>query len=200
MSEFLHILYNAQLLSSSCLSPPVVAMILAESIKRQSRSSPEALASEFNIHFWVYIPSSRTMTFFLTALLVANYAHFSSSAPHLIERDTSQTVGWVSEPNGRGTVSLVTSCVLTLGVCVWSAMHLNIPPRGESSWQRWVRNIRWGLAGVFGPELVLFIAWKQYLSARAIAKKAQPGAFTRDRDQHMGKTNEKSPQVTSAQV
>ena len=27
---------------------------------------------------------------------------------------------WVRDPNGRGTVGLLLSCVLTLGLCVWT--------------------------------------------------------------------------------
>ena len=106
-----------------------------------------------------------------------------------------ETVGWVSDPNGRGTVSLVTTCVLTLGVCVWSAMHLNIPPDGESAWKFWLRNIKWGLAGVFGPELVLFIAWKQYLSAKAIAKKSKELADAWRPASLTDQTREKTPVV-----
>ena len=84
--------------------------------------------------------------------------------------DALDTVGWSSDPNGRGTFTLVSSCVLTLIICVYSAMHLNVPPHGESTLRFWMRNIRWGFWGIFGPELVVFIAWKQYVSAKAIEK------------------------------
>lgn len=87
--------------------------------------------------------------------------------------DTVQTVGWQSDPNGRGTFTLVSSCVLTLVICVYSAMHLNVPPHGETGIRFWLRNIRWALLGIFGPELVVFIAWKQYLSAKSIVKRSQ---------------------------
>ena len=87
--------------------------------------------------------------------------------------DKAETVGWQPDPNGRGTFTLVSSCVLTLIICVYSAMHLNVPPRHESIIQFWVRNIRWALLGIFGPELVVFIAWKQYLSAKSLVRRAQ---------------------------
>ena len=88
---------------------------------------------------------------------------------------STDTVGWQSDPNGRGTFTLVSSCIFTLTICVYSAMHLNVPPREESAIQFWLRNIRWGLLGIFGPELVVFIAWKQYLSAKSIVRRAQLG-------------------------
>ena len=84
-----------------------------------------------------------------------------------------ETVGWQSDPNGRGSFTLVSNCILTLTICVYSAMHLNVPPHGESTFQFWLRNIRWALLGIFGPELVVFIAWQQYLSAKSLVKRSQ---------------------------
>lgn len=85
-----------------------------------------------------------------------------------------QTVGWQSDPNnGRGTFSLVSSCLLTLIICVYSAVHLNVPPPRESTMRYWARTIKWGLWGVFGPELVLFVAWKQYLSAKVVVERTR---------------------------
>lgn len=81
---------------------------------------------------------------------------------------SESTVGWVSDPNGRGTAGLVTSCILTLGLCAWSALHLNIPPKGETQRQYWSRNLRWVLLGVFIPELVILAAWRQWASCREL--------------------------------
>jgi hypothetical protein len=47
-------------------------------------------------------------------------------------------------------------------------MHLNIPPHDESLVQSYMRNLKWGLIGVFGPELVVFAAWRQYNSAEEL--------------------------------
>ena len=85
------------------------------------------------------------------------------------QRSDAPTVGWVPSPDGRGTSSLVTTCIITLGLCVWSAIHLSIPKRGETSFQYLMRNVKWCIIGVFGPELVVFAAWRQYISARALS-------------------------------
>ena len=77
-------------------------------------------------------------------------------------------VSYVSDPNGRGTPTLVLSCVLTLVLCVWSALHLNVPCQGERRIQALFVYIRWILTGVFGPELVAFTAWRQWCSARLL--------------------------------
>lgn len=87
--------------------------------------------------------------------------------------DTLETVGWQSDPNGRGTYTLVSSGLLTLMICIYSAKHLNVPPHGESTLRLWTRNVRWALLGVFGPELVVFIAWKQYLSAKTFVERSK---------------------------
>ena len=92
----------------------------------------------------------------------------STSVAIATSNATASTVGWVSDPTGRGTISLVFSCLLTLGLCVWSAMHLNIPPHDELPAQTLMSNFKWGLIGIFGPELVVFAAWRQYNSAKEL--------------------------------
>jgi len=39
---------------------------------------------------------------------------------------------WVSEPQYRGTASILYSCIVTLILCVYSALHPNVPAYGES--------------------------------------------------------------------
>jgi len=98
-----------------------------------------------------------------------------ATSPTVIATNSSgaATVGWVSDPAGRGTFSLLFSSLLTLGLCVWSAMHLNIPPHDEQPAQSWMKNFKWGLIGVFAPELIVFAAWRQYNSAKALHAEIQ---------------------------
>ncbi|KAF2017710.1 hypothetical protein BU24DRAFT_420757 [Aaosphaeria arxii CBS 175.79] len=76
------------------------------------------------------------------------------------------TVAWSSAPNVRGTWDLIASCVLTLTICVWSALHLNVPTEKSTLTERNLRRTRWILLGVFAPELVVSSAFAQYLTAR----------------------------------
>ncbi|CZR66249.1 uncharacterized protein PAC_16150 [Phialocephala subalpina] len=87
------------------------------------------------------------------------------STPPPREGPGTGTVGWVSGPNGRGTADLVISCLLTLGLCVWSALHLNIPAKDESRRQYWLRRVKWSVCGVLIPEIVVLLAWRQWTSA-----------------------------------
>lgn len=92
-----------------------------------------------------------------------------SSSP-IPSENGANTVGWVPDPNGRGTTGLIISCLLTLGLCVWNAMHLNIPPKGETRVEYWWRISAWVFLGVLIPELVVLSAWRQWLSARQMNK------------------------------
>jgi len=72
----------------------------------------------------------------------------------------------------------LSTCLITLGLCIWLAIHLNVPARNEAPWdfiralsswqkarQRWpwclfcwpgqfLRKVSWTLLGFFAPELV----------------------------------------------
>ncbi|KAJ6564671.1 hypothetical protein B0H19DRAFT_866503, partial [Mycena capillaripes] len=84
---------------------------------------------------------------------------------------------WTDEPNTRGTYSLVSSCIFTLGLCVWTAIHLNIPQRAAGA-RQFLRKLVWLAVGLLAPEVVIFTAWNQYIDAarlvRELAKKSRP--------------------------
>ncbi|KAI0201728.1 hypothetical protein F4808DRAFT_459498 [Astrocystis sublimbata] len=92
----------------------------------------------------------------------------------------STLVGFVSDPDGRGTLSLLFSCLLTLALCVWSAVHLNLPEFQESEYHYLYRYLKWSILGVFGPELVIWAAWRQFISARALTKMINKGDYLED--------------------
>ena len=83
--------------------------------------------------------------------------------------NTQYAPAWVPEPSGRGTWSLLYSCLFTLGLCVYTAIHVNIPARGEHSSRQWLRRMKWAFAAVFAPELGVFTAWQQWCWARRIS-------------------------------
>lgn len=106
--------------------------------------------------------ATRDTTRKLPQLVAAGSMSVSNSTSTVI------TVGWVEDAPQRGTLSIITSCILTMGLCVWSALHLNIPPKIEKTARCWTRNFRWMLLGLFAPELVVFTAWRQYISAKTL--------------------------------
>ncbi|KAI4124796.1 MAG: hypothetical protein LQ338_004622 [Usnochroma carphineum] len=79
------------------------------------------------------------------------------------------TSAWVPEPNGRGTWSLLSTCIITVLLCVWSAVHLNVPQYEKTHSQYW-RKVKWLFLGLFAPELVAFVAWQQRQEAKRICR------------------------------
>ena len=83
---------------------------------------------------------------------------------------------WQPEPLGRGTYGLLSSCLITMVLCVWTAVHLNIPEhRGHNfkylpSFQAG-RKILWLLVGLFAPEVVSWTAFEQRREAHALHEK-----------------------------
>jgi hypothetical protein len=72
----------------------------------------------------------------------------------------NHTARWHAEPNYRGTYTILSTSVVTIGLCVWQAVHLNIPgPDDKIKWyyrpskQFW-RKMGWLMIGVLAPELV----------------------------------------------
>ncbi|KAK0611722.1 hypothetical protein B0T14DRAFT_334226 [Immersiella caudata] len=79
---------------------------------------------------------------------------------------------WHPEPSQRGTYSVISECVVTLALCVWAAVHLNIPEYGKKAAQT-RRKLLWLVAGVFVPELLVWTAWDQNREARALHKEVK---------------------------
>ncbi|MCJ1234031.1 hypothetical protein MMC14_001989 [Varicellaria rhodocarpa] len=77
--------------------------------------------------------------------------------------------GWVDEPDGRGTWSILWTCLTTIFICTWSALHLNVPEE-HSTWLLYDRKIVWMLLAVIAPEVLLHDAMYAYLGARSLRK------------------------------
>ncbi|KAL8826714.1 MAG: hypothetical protein Q9170_007301 [Blastenia crenularia] len=82
------------------------------------------------------------------------------------------TPRWVPEPNGRGTWSLLSTCLVTISLCVWSAVHLNVPQHERTHSQHW-RKVKWLVLGLFAPELVAYVAWQQRQEAKKLCREVR---------------------------
>ncbi|EUC41707.1 hypothetical protein COCMIDRAFT_40165 [Bipolaris oryzae ATCC 44560] len=96
----------------------------------------------------------------------------------------TDTVGFVHEDNECDTISLLISCFATLGLCVYSAVHLNIPRKGEGNYQVLLRELQWCFLGLFAPELILYTAWRQLASARQLCHEIENSTMLTE--SHMG--------------
>ncbi|KAK4206521.1 hypothetical protein QBC37DRAFT_458824 [Rhypophila decipiens] len=81
-----------------------------------------------------------------------------------------EILGWVQEPDGRGSFSILKSCVITLVLCVYTALHLNVPPANSTKIFLIWRKTKWILIGLFAPEIVVFVAWAQKQQVKKFSK------------------------------
>jgi hypothetical protein len=89
-----------------------------------------------------------------------------------------QYLAWQSQSNIRGTWDILVNCVVTMSLCIWTALHLNLPASKEFLenkpwWTRlWynyaVRQVRWIFVGLLAPELVVYLAWTQSSIVKSI--------------------------------
>ncbi|USP76876.1 hypothetical protein yc1106_04150 [Curvularia clavata] len=110
--------------------------------------------------------------------------------------NTTDTVGFVREDNQRDTISLLISCFATLGLCVYSAVHLNVPRKSDKNYQVLIRELQWCVVGLFAPELILYTAWRQLASARQLCIEMEDIR----REASSNETNDKNVAVTEAHV
>ncbi|TFK81164.1 hypothetical protein K466DRAFT_532156 [Polyporus arcularius HHB13444] len=93
---------------------------------------------------------------------------------HSVPPTANATVTWQPAPSYRSTSNILISCLYTLFICVWSALHVDIPTPGTKWWQ-WRRHrskLGWVFVGLFCPELLFFIAFKQFKMALLLTIKA----------------------------
>jgi len=74
--------------------------------------------------------------------------------------------GWTSSPDGRGTIDVLYSCGLTMFLCAWSILCLNVPSKDENTFQILWRKMSLTALGILCPELIFELAFGQWLSAR----------------------------------
>ena len=68
---------------------------------------------------------------------------------------TNETVqaNWRPEPTFRGTYGILSTCIITTLLCIWTAVHLNVPAYKKGSRQTW-RKVGWFIMGLIAPEMV----------------------------------------------
>ncbi|ESA42303.1 hypothetical protein NCU05131 [Neurospora crassa OR74A] len=87
----------------------------------------------------------------------------------------SNDPNWVPEPDRRGTFNILSTCLVTLGLCVWTAIHLNVPEHKEGWVKQLVRKVGWMLMGLLSPEAIAYTAYQQYNQAQEISQAMNGG-------------------------
>ncbi|KAF1956465.1 hypothetical protein CC80DRAFT_471860 [Byssothecium circinans] len=80
--------------------------------------------------------------------------------------DFRGTRGWVRQSNDRGTLDIIVSCSVTIFLCIWTSVCVNVPAPERGIWA--LLRSRWYLfcLGIVGPEFALLGSVGQYCSAR----------------------------------
>lgn len=109
-------------------------------------------------------------------------ASIPDSSPPLATNDTEATAGvkqgWTAEPNGRGTFDIIWSCGLTMFLCSWSVLCLNVPEPGVTRFRMFRRKLYVTALAFLGPEFIFQIALGQYISARRSLKDFHESGYT----------------------
>ena len=77
--------------------------------------------------------------------------------------------GWVPEPDGRGTWSILWSCLVTIVLCTWSALHLDVPT-STNPFYLFGQKIVWMCVITLMPEWVIAFEVRRFLHVRAMTK------------------------------
>ena len=77
--------------------------------------------------------------------------------------------GWAPEPSGRGTWAILWSCLATIFICTWSALHLDVP-NGHGRWYLFFRKLGWMLIAATAPEIVLYNAADNFFESRDLLR------------------------------
>lgn len=78
-------------------------------------------------------------------------------------------VGWVEEPDkGRGTFGIISTCLTTIFLCTWTAVHHDIPGDGQPWHITFLKKVALMAGAVLAPEIVTAWSLYQYLRARSL--------------------------------
>lgn len=90
--------------------------------------------------------------------------------------DTPARLGWFAQPDQRGSIDILWTCVSALLICLWVMLHLNVPAKDEGFWPVFIRKSRYLFLAILTPELLTVIAIGQWAAAkRSVANMQQVG-------------------------
>ncbi|KAF5631373.1 uncharacterized protein FTJAE_7935 [Fusarium tjaetaba] len=80
----------------------------------------------------------------------------------------TEFVGWVPEDSNRGTWSLITSCLFTIAICTWTAIHPRIHVSRQLRHQHKFYQL---VKAVLAPEMVCLESLQEFLQARKAVRR-----------------------------
>ncbi|KAI5844045.1 hypothetical protein DFP73DRAFT_585311 [Morchella snyderi] len=84
-----------------------------------------------------------------------------------VSNGTQFEPAFVPEPRGRGTLGIFWSCIITLGLCVWTSVHPDIIPN-PTKLRVTVNKVAWMFVALLTPEVIIGVACTQRKQAKKI--------------------------------
>lgn len=103
----------------------------------------------------------------------------------------AKSTNYVSPPNSRGTLNILWTCLFTIIICTSAIQHLNVPQqranrdsglRDGIKWRigRFLTSLKWMVATILAPEILLAKAWSDLDVARKQLEKFKAWAADDD--------------------
>ncbi|KAK1770212.1 hypothetical protein QBC33DRAFT_530425 [Phialemonium atrogriseum] len=86
--------------------------------------------------------------------------------------------GWVSQPSYRGTWDIMWTSLVTIFICTYTLLCLNVPAPRDTRFVMFRRRIMWMFLAILGPEVVLTYAAGQWSRARHSVDAFHASGFT----------------------
>ena len=80
---------------------------------------------------------------------------------------TKITEGWVPQNGGRGTLDILLKSIITIFLCCWTSVCVNVPKQTDTRWQRFWDKMKLAGLAILGPDFLLMLAIGQRENARA---------------------------------
>ena len=87
------------------------------------------------------------------------------------------TDGWKANPDGRGTLNIIWSCAVTVFLCCWTSVCVNIPARTDGWFEQYRDKFNLALLGLLGPEFLFLLAIGQQDQARRSVMRFREAGF-----------------------
>lgn len=97
---------------------------------------------------------------------VASATPIPSGSENDSSPSTARIIGWVSQPNDRGSIDIIWTCLFTTFICTYTVLCLNVPSEEESTFDIVCRRLFWMALAIIGPEFVLTYASGQWGTAK----------------------------------
>jgi hypothetical protein len=109
-------------------------------------------------------------------------------------------VGFQSEPQGRGTITIVSNCLFTWFICLWTIYHINCPAKGDRAIVCLVRKAALMLYLSVFSELALQNAFTQWREAKRLSIDMKSLAESSSSGELVSSTPSKTPVAEATQA